>query len=397
MSTPTTLPTGDRTLIDAANQITFCGSPIHLRLQNAAGDATIQSVFVYLWIWNGAQNKALTIPTRVLFKNKVSASDTYINFEIADFVRAFLETPDNALNTNQPNFAFNLFSEAAITGQGVFWQIVTDMTSTAGTVRNNYETNFSTLGYRWNYEQNALGNNGLAPNGSTGFLGAVNKWYSSKMSQYFTQSFNLTNLVAAANTANMITRTPVVPPAGFTRCAMDASLIVYINKLGLWDIFTPNGKITASSNIESIEQNKGYRDPSQVDNTYQHSKLRAGLDVTQSWVINTGSLTEDMINDIEQIIYSPKVYLIKFNGEIQEATTVGITIDSTLVTIDDTFITIDSETITSEFIGDYKAFEQIPVIVKDSDFTRKNRVNDKNTINYNIKFEETNNKILDIR
>ena len=148
MSTPTTLPTGDRTLIDAANQITFCGSPIHLRLQNAAGDATIQSVFVYLWIWNGAQNKALTIPTRVLFKNKVSASDTYINFEIADFVRAFLETPDNALNTNQPNFAFNLFSEAAITGQGVFWQIVTDITSTAGTVRNNYETNFSTLGYR---------------------------------------------------------------------------------------------------------------------------------------------------------------------------------------------------------------------------------------------------------
>jgi hypothetical protein len=217
------------------------------------------------------------------------------------------------------------------------------------------------------------------------------------MSQYFTQSFNLTNLVAAANTANMITRTPVVPPAGFTRCAMDASLIVYINKLGLWDIFTPNGKITASSNIESNEQNKGYRDPSQVDNTYQHSKLRAGLDVTQSWVINTGSLTEDMINDIEQIIYSPKVYLIKFNGEIQETTTVGITIDSTLVTIDDTFITIDSETITSEFIGDYKAFEQIPVIVKDSDFTRKNRVNDKNTINYNIKFEETNNKILDIR
>jgi hypothetical protein len=352
---------------------------------------------VYLWVWNGNQDKALGAPNRVLFKKKVSSSDTYINFEIADYIRAFLESPDNAPNTNQPQFGFNLFSEAAITGQGVFWQIVTDITSTAGTVRNNYETNFATLGYRWNYEQNALGNNGVAPNGSTGFLGAVNKWYSPKFSQYFSQSFKLDNTIAAATTANMITRTPVTPDASWTRCALDAALIVYINKLGLWDIFTPHGKITASSSIEGQEQNKGYRDPSRVDNTYQHSKLRAGLDVSQSWQINTGSLTEDMINDVEQILYSPKVYLIKFNGQIQEATTIGITIDSTLVTIDDTNITIDSVSILEEFVGDYKAYEQIPVIVKDSDFTRKNRVNDKNAIDYNIKFEETNNKILDIR
>lgn len=397
MSTPTTLPTGDRTLINSAPQISFCGSPIHLRIQNAAFDATIESVYVYLWIWNGNQNKALAAPNRILFKKKVSASDTYINFEISDYIRAFLESPDNAKNTNQPQFAFNLFSEPAITGQGVFYQIVTDITSTAGTVRNNYVTNFATLGYRWNYEQNALGNNGLSPNGSTGFLGAVNKWYSPKFSQYFTQSFKLTNAVADATTANMITRIPLTPPTEWTRCAIDACLIVFINKLGLWDIFTPHGKITASSSIDAQEQNKGYRDPSQVDNTYQHSKLRSGLDVTQSWTVNTGSLTEDMINDIEQILYSPKVYLIKFNGAIQDVSTVGITIDSTLVSIDDTNITIDSETLAGEFIGDYKAYEQIPVIVKDSDFKRKNRVNDKHSIDYNIKFEETNNKLLDIR
>lgn len=397
MSTPTTLPIGDRTAIDSAEKITFCGSPIHLRLQNTAKDATIQSAFVYLWIWNGAQNKTLGAPNRTLFKKKISASDTYINFEVADYIRAFLENPDNAPNTNQPNFAFNLFSEAAITGQGVFWQIVADITSTAGTVRHNYWSNFSTLGYRWSYEQNSLGNNGISPNGSTGFLGAVKKWYSPKVSQYFTQTFNLTNLVSTATTANMITRTPVTPPSAWTRCALDAALIVYLNKLGLWEIFTPHGKITASSSISSSEQNKSYRDPSRLDTTFQHSKLRTNLDAVQSWTINTGSLTEDMINDVEQILYSPKVYLIKFNGDIQESSTVGITIDSTLITIDNTNITIDSETIAGEFIGNYKSYEQIPVIVKDSDFTRKNRINDKNAIDYNIKFEETNNKILDIR
>jgi hypothetical protein len=397
MSAPITLPTEDRTLIDNENQIYFCLSPIHLRLQNAAQDSTIQSVYVYLWVWNGDQDKALNAPSRTLFKKKISASDTYINFEIASYIEAFLKTPDNARNTFQPSFGFNVFSEAAITGQGVFWQIVADVTSDAGTVRYNFESNFATLGYRWNYEQNSLGNNGLAPNGSTGFLGLVNRWYSSRVSQYFSQSFNLTNSVDAATTANMITRASVTPPTDWTRCALDACLIVYINKLGLWDIFTPHGKISVSSAIESREQGRAYRDPSQVDNTYQHSKARTGLDVTQEYVINTGSLTEDMINSVEQIIYSPKVYLIKFNGEIQETTTVGITIDSTLVSIDNTNITIDSDTIESEYIGTYKDFEQIPVIVKDSNFVRKNRVNDKTEINYNIKFEETNNKMLNIR
>ena len=397
MSAPTTLPTEDRTPIAKAEQIYFCLSPIHLRLQNALEDSTIQSATVYFWVWNGDQNKTLNQPNRTLYKKKISASDTYINFEVASYIEAFLKTPDNARNTDQPNFGFNVFSEAAITGQGVFWQVVADITSDAGTVRYNFPTNFSTLGYRWNYEQNALGNNGLSPNGSTGFLTPVDKWYSPKISQYFNQTFNLTNTVAAATSANMITRTPITPPEEWERCALDACLIVYINKLGLWDIFTPHGKIMASSSIDSKEQSRAYRDPSQGDNTYQHSKIRASLNVSQMWTINTGSLTEDMINDVEQIIYSPKVYLIKFNGAIQTTTTVGITIDSTLVSIDNTNITIDSDTISSEFLGSYKDFEQIPVIVKDSDFTRKNRVNDKNDINYNIKFEETNNKILNIR
>ena len=62
-------------------------------------------------------------------------------------------------------------------GQGVFWQIVTDIESEADIVRNNYNTSFATLGYRWNYEQSYLGNNGTSEGRSNGYLGTIQRWY----------------------------------------------------------------------------------------------------------------------------------------------------------------------------------------------------------------------------
>jgi hypothetical protein len=56
------------------------------------------------------------------------------------------------------------------------------------------------------------------------------------------------------------------------------------------------------------------------------SKLRELSEVVQSYSI-TGALTEDMNSTIEQIIYSPKVYLIKFKSDKQITSTVGLTID----------------------------------------------------------------------
>lgn len=398
MSIPTELPVGDRTLIDTEEQITFVNSPIHIRLQNDLASVLIKSAFVYLWIWNGAQNKVLGSPNLILSKTKISASDDYINFQIADYIKAFLENPTNAANTNQPNFAYNEATPPAITGLGVFWQIVTDIDTTGfGITRDNYKTNFATLGYRWNYEQNVLGNNGLSDSGSTGFLKSGEKWYNGKIHNYISQSFDLTKTVGSATAGNLIITTPVTPPADFTRCSRDSSLIIYINKLGLWAMFTPHGKITASSDIDGDSQNKSYRDLSNLDNTYTHSKLRANPDIAQSYVINTGSLTESMINQVEQIIYSPKIYLILFNGDIQKVEIQGTTIDNTFVTIDDTNITIDSAEVIEELLGKFKSFIQIPVISEDKTFIRKTRLNDKNEIHYNLRLGETNNKVLDNR
>jgi hypothetical protein len=89
---------------------------------------------------------------------------------------------------------------------------------------------------------------------------------------------------------------------------------VFLNKLGLWEMFTSHGKVTVKNKIEAVTGRRSFRDPSKIDN-YTHSKLRELSEVVQSYSINTGALTEDMNSTIEQIIYSPKVYLIKFKSK----------------------------------------------------------------------------------
>jgi hypothetical protein len=391
------LEVSDRTNISTADKITFANSPIHLRIQNVAKNNTIQSVAVYLWIWNGNQNKVLGAPNATYMKSKISSLDDYINIEVADVIKAYLINPSNALNTNQPTFAYNELSNPVITGQGVFWQVIADVTSTTGVERIVNATRFATLGYRWNYEQNLVGNNGNNPNGANGFLETVNKWYNPSIHNYISQGFNLSTTVGTATSANLVTVSDVVPPTQWTRCSREPILIVFLNKLGLWEMFTSHGKVTIKNKIEAVTGRRSFRDPSKIDNSYTHSKLRDLSEVVQSYSINTGSLTEDMNSTIEQIIYSPKVYLIKFKGDKQTTSTAGLTIDSTLVTIDNVNITIDNATVGSEALGFFKTHQQIPVIVTDSDFGRKTRINDKNMIDYTINFEETTSKILSVR
>ena len=392
-----TLEVADRTDISTVRQITFCNSPIHIRAQNLAQNSSITKVILYLWIWNGAQNKVLGNPNYTLKKDKISNSDNYINFQISDLVKAFLITPDNALNTNQPTFVYNQASNPSITGQGVFWQLKADIYSGESLEVFTGETKFSTLGYRWNYEQNIIGNNGIDPNGNTGFIRTVNKWYNPKIHNYISQSFNLSTTVATGTTANLISVESVTPPSGWKRCSKDPALIVFLNKLGLWEMFTPHGKISTDTKLDSDTVNLGFRDPSKIDNTYTHSKGRLNLDVTQSYTVNTGLLDETMCDTVEQILYSPKVYFIKFKGDIITDEFIGITIDSTIITIDSTIVTIDSDVVGAEDVGFYFTHEQVPVIVTNSSFNLKSRINDKNSIEYNIQLEETNSKLLDIR
>ena len=96
---------------------------------------------------------------------------------------------------------------------------------------------------------------------------------------------------------------------------------------------------------------------------------------------------------VEEILYSPFVYLVEFGKELAPVGT-AITVDTTLYSVDTTLISADNS---GQLFGGYTTFRQIPVNVIDTDFGRKTRINDKNKINYNIRFEESTNKILNIR
>jgi hypothetical protein len=381
---PPILPLEERTPINSARKILFVNDSIFVR-----EPATIitKSILIHLYIWDGAQNKVINQQTGTpLFKNKVSQSDDYILVELSQNIKPFIK----------PKFAYNRAAPAAITNQGVFLQARITLTNFDGSQTSRYtNTYFCTLGYRWDYEQNLTGNNGVENYGASGFIVDVDKWYNPKIHNYFDQTFNFSQTVEEATTANVINYISLTPTK--LRCSLDPCLIVFINKLGLWETFTPHGKKTVTVKVNRTISNVSHRDPSRVDNTFIHSKQVTSIEAEQSYVINTGSLDENMTSIIEELIYSPIVYLINFKGDLELVTTVGITIDNAIVSIDNNVISIDSQSITEESIGFFKTHQQIPVVITDEDFTRKTRLNDKISIEYNLKFDQTTNKINNIR
>jgi hypothetical protein len=63
---------------------------------------------------------------------------------------------------------------------------------------------------------------------------------------------------------------------------------VFLNKLGLWEMFTSHGKVTVKNKMKkAVTGRRSFRDPSKIDNSYTHSKLRELSEVVQSYSINT--------------------------------------------------------------------------------------------------------------
>jgi hypothetical protein len=96
-----------------------------------------------------------------------------------------------------------------------------------------------------------------------GFLETVNKWYNH---QYIIilVNFNLSTTVGTATSANLVTVSDVVPPTQWIRCSKEPILIVFLNKLGLWEMFTSHGKVTVKNKIEATGR-RSFRDPSKID------------------------------------------------------------------------------------------------------------------------------------
>ena len=370
------------TTITNLNRIDFVGndSPKHISFTSSG---IFSSVEVKLWVWDGDLTKPYTtnaLPDIVLSKSKVSADDNYILLEISDYIKPYIK----------PTLEFD-YVDINVASEGVFYQFQATLFNNGVTSSiQNYNTRFATLGYNWNYE----GESSFTYNNGTFGLTSSNvpKYYS-KYINYTTSNINISG---ATISNSMINRIKTIKEDKYLTCAKEPYLILFLNKQGLWDSFTPTGKITISDSIDREKYNKTNRNPLIVNRGTYHQTVQLGLTSKQSYIINSGLLTPEMGEWIEQIIYSPKVYLIQF----KENSIIGpqvideiITVDTTLITVDSTIITIDG----AIAFGLYNIARQIPVIVTDTDFTRKNRYDNKGKINYNIKFEEASNKINNIR
>jgi len=378
--TPTTITTED--------QIYLCGSPINLRIKNLAQDSTIQSVQCELYIWSGALNAPPSLASYTLVADKVSANDDYINFQIAEII---------ASHINGTKFAWISGDNApSIAGEGVFFQCKYQVTSATVEAPVTMVTNFATMGYRYDFEQ--VGEVALSSNKQP-YLGLLpinyNRYYNGGI-KYFTRYFDFTKTLGTCTSENIILSTVNTPAT--TKCQLgDKYLVVYINRLGLWDYFTPFGKAIKSVKLSSETNPRLYRNPNSINNSVNHSKNRQIETSDQSYVLNTGDLTELMTDQVEEVIYSPLVYLVEFTGEQYTVIQEGLTVDSTLVTVDSTIYTVDNETITHADLGYYSTFKQIPVTCSTDNFVKKTRLNDKAKINYDLSFDVTMGRINNLR
>jgi len=384
------------TAVTTQGQISFASSPVHCTIQNSAQDNTIRNVKMELYMWSGMLVQDLGLPNVTLQKDIVSQEDNYISFEISDILKSYIEQPKFGMNINQPGFGYNVNALPAVSGLGIFWQVVAEVTSTTGVEIIQYNTNFATLGWQWNYEQTGTQDR-IVRNGSLGFNKPIVKWYNPNIPKYWKQEFIFTNELNAATTTNMISLVVEPKPANRIRCSKESALIVYLDKRGLWDAITTHGKIIAGSKPESQFSKRLFRSPTKVNSTIAHSRSRNWLNVEQKWTINTGTIDESEVQRIEELLYSPKIYLIRFAGDVVTQITGGTTIDSTFVTIDDTDITIDNTPIIPTQVPYFATYQQIPVTIEDEEFIRKTLINDKASIDYTIKLTETTNKINDIR
>ena len=373
------------TNIDSKSKIFLAQSPIHFNFQNEASDASIQKVTVEVYIWRGFQQADLPPTPSLVFNNipKISPDDKYITIEISNEVRAFITSSN--LNKNNPQWAYNTTGFPSASGEGVYFHIVYKIDSETDKQLGTY---FATTGYRYDFEQKGGGYTTIEDI-------EANRRYAFSIN-YTRFNFNLTTLVANSSSQNMINQLQLLPTNREIQTGVKC-LIAYVNRLGLWDTFTPFGKFTESIETKRDEYSSSFRDPFNVNAQIQHLQQMGAPRGNRKFSINTGLIDELNNYQVREIMQSSKIYLIIFEGDVFESENIGITIDSTVVSIDDTQITIDSKTVTIDDLGFYSSFVQIPVKTTNGNFLKKTRLNDKSSISYTLELEGTNNFINDIQ
>lgn len=382
--------------ISDISQVAFCNSPVVVRIDllndfPAYVPPEINTrVRLQLVTFDIDDSLAETnVHTYVLDKARVSSDDKYVSFEVQDYLKNDLIRKDNLKNVDFPVLLYHNTSLPTVQGMCLFYRYsyyAYDETTSVPAI--NVTNKVATLGYRWRNEQNPF--YGSFVGNANGFNIAQNpvKKYAEYIPYYASQSFAFgTNRTSN----NFVVTSKVVPSA--VVCVKEPLLLIYLDRQGLFQYVTTTGKIVINDETKRQESKKTHRDSAMINTESTHSENISIEEVYQTYTVNTGVLDESMNALIEELIYSPKIYLIRFYGQRWTVEQQGITVDNDIITADNETITVDSDTITLADVGYYSTYLQVPVKCTDSDFVRKTVINDKRDISYTLKFKETASKI----
>lgn len=382
--------------INDLSQVAFCNSPVVIRIDlltdfPAYVPSNINTrVRLQLTTFEIDDSLAeVNSHVYVLDKARVSNDDKYVSFEIQDYLKNDLIRKDNFNNVDFPVLLYHNTSLPYVQGMCLFYKYsyyAYDETTSVAAI--NVTDKVATLGYRWRNEQNPF--YGSFIGNANGFNVAETqiKKYAELIPYYAKQDF-VFGINRTSN--NFIVTTKVTPTE--TICVKEPLLFIYLDRNGLFQYLTTVGKITINDETKRQESAKVFRDSAMINTESTHFKNTAIEEVFQTYTVNTGVLHESMNALIEELIYSSKIYLVRFYGDKFTSAQVGITVDNDIITVDNETITVDSDTITVGDVGYYSTYLQVPVTCTDNDFVKKTTINDKRDVSYTLKFKETASKI----
>jgi len=295
------------TNINSKAKIFFAQSPIHFNLQNENSDASIQKVTVEVYVWRGFQEADLPATPSIVFDNipKISPDDNYIAIEIHNEIKAFITSSN--LNKNNPQWAYNTVSVPTTAGEGCYFHIVYKVDAESDKQLGTY---FATTGYRYNFEQK--GGNYASYEDVEVYRKYANGINYDRCTINRTTSVSTSQSGAGLN--GMISQVALNPSDRKTQTGVKC-LIAYVNRLGLWDTFTPFGKVTESIETKRDEYSSSFRNPLSINSQIQHLKQTGVPRGNRKFNINTGLLDELNNYQVSEILQSSKLYLVLFEND----------------------------------------------------------------------------------
>lgn len=357
--------------------VLLANSNIDLSVPFEALPSKITNSEIYIWVWKGAQNAPPTTPSYILAADRLIEADDYINYNIDGIVKSFID---------KISFQYNgLYSIPIASEQAVFVHVSANV---------SYDS-----GVNWEYQ---LGVTKVATLGYNKTIGAkiVNdrrndKLFSRNIPNYFVQAFNFLS-IATQTTANVITTTVIAPTS--TTIEREQTLIIFMNSLGLWEVFTCFGKVVETEPIEKESVSSSFRKPQSLNISTNFGTRNISTKSIGSYLVATGLVPSASTEIVAEINYSPFVYLVRFAGDFgSTAGSAGITIDNSIIKVDSDLFSIDNEPVPAGTSDFYKTFVQIPVEIKGSTFARKSDINDRAEKDYIFELKETFSRIKNIR